>query len=355
MSGASVTFNGISKAYGSTLALNEFSLHIEPGEFVTLLGPSGSGKTTALNVLAGFVEPTAGELDINGRGILHLPPEKRGLGMVFQSYSLFPHMNIRDNVAFPLRLRKTPTAQTRQRVLETLEMVRLSQMGERMPHELSGGQRQRVALARAIVARPALLLMDEPLGALDLKLREAMQLEIKQLHRQIGCTILFVTHDQGEALTLSHRVVVMNHARIAQIGTPEDIYDAPASRHVAEFIGASNLFTLQRLKNGGWRMPQLALTCPAAQAPAWPLHATLLCVRPERLSRQAAANHALRFSANVLDVTFLGDAVQYLLRTAQGIDVHMREARGHAIERLRRGEETLVGFNPSETTALADM
>lgn len=351
MLGSGISFLGVSKSYGDSVALTDFSLTLEPGEFVTLLGPSGSGKTTALNILAGFVAPTGGDLQIGGQSVLHLPPEKRNLGMVFQSYSLFPHLSIFDNVAFPLRLRKTPKDEVTRRVNEALEMIQLADMGKRMPSQLSGGQRQRIAFARAVVSRPSVLLMDEPLGALDLKLREAMQKEIRLLHRQLGCTILFVTHDQGEALAMSDRVVVMNHARIAQVGTPQEIYDRPQTRHVAEFIGTSNLFALSVHSDGTWAAPDLGPLDTAPGDGRWPLTAKHLSVRPERLHRAAQRRSDVSFDAEVIDVAFLGESVEYMTRLKSGVEVHMRESRGRNLQILERGAVARLGFDLADATA----
>ena len=347
-----IAFRKISKSYGSALALAEFSLTLAPGEFVTLLGPSGSGKTTALNVLAGFVAPSSGELEIDGQSVLHLPPEHRNLGMVFQSYSLFPHLNIYDNVAFPLRLRKTARHDLKRCVEEALEMVQLGSFGQRMPSQLSGGQRQRIALARAVVSRPSVLLMDEPLGALDLKLRQAMQREIKRLHRQLDCTILFVTHDQGEALAMSDRVVVMNHARIEQIGTPHEIYDKPRNRHVAEFIGTTNLLELARNGDGTWALPQIGVDRFALAESVSAPEPTLLSIRPERLRRDAVHRADLSFDAQVVDVTFLGDVTEYTLRARSGQELHVREPRSSATDALERGATSRFAFNAAEASAL---
>jgi putative spermidine/putrescine transport system ATP-binding protein len=208
--GSSIEFRSVRKTYGSFVALEDFSMTVAPGEFMTLLGPSGSGKTTALNCLAGFIDIGDGDILIDGVSIARVPTEKRGIGMVFQNYSLFPHRSVMGNVAFPLEMRGMARDEVRRRSLAALEMVRLDGLADRMPHELSGGQKQRVAFARAVVFEPSVLLMDEPLGALDLKLRETLQLEIKQYQRQIGCTVIYVTHDQGEALTLSDRLAVMD-------------------------------------------------------------------------------------------------------------------------------------------------
>jgi spermidine/putrescine ABC transporter ATP-binding subunit len=239
--GETLAVRSISKSYGEHSILHDFSLEVAAGEFVTLLGPSGSGKTTILMAVAGFVPIDSGEILLGGRDFSTLPPHKRGLGVVFQSYLLFPHMTVRENVAFPLTLRGTAKAEIAARVTETLDLVGLMGLEDRLPRQLSGGQQQRAALARALVFRPAVLLMDEPLGALDKKLREQMQFEIKAIQRRLGITILYVTHDQEEAMFLSDRIVVMQGGKIEQMGTAQELYGRPASRFVAEFLGDANV------------------------------------------------------------------------------------------------------------------
>ncbi|MGH3387357.1 MAG: ABC transporter ATP-binding protein [Actinomadura sp.] len=236
-----VSVRGVTKRYGDTVALDDVTLDVRAGEFMTLLGSSGSGKSTLLNVVAGFTEPTAGAVEVDGTDITARPPYRRDLGMVFQHYALFPHMTVRENVAFPLRRRKVRGAELDRRVREALDVVELGHLAGRRPAQLSGGQQQRVALARAIVFRPPVLLMDEPLGALDRRLREQLQLEIKRLHHELGITFLFVTHDQEEALTMSDRIALLRDGRIVQVGTPQDLYERPATRYVAEFVGESNV------------------------------------------------------------------------------------------------------------------
>ena len=230
---------GVRKRYDSLVAVDDLDLTLDTGEFLTLLGPSGSGKTTTLMMVAGLQQPDAGSIRLNGVSVASLPPYRRDVGMVFQNYALFPHMTVRRNVAFPLEMRGTPTAEIARLVDEALALVKLPDHGERLPKQLSGGQQQRVALARAMVYRPALLLMDEPLGALDRKLREQLQLEIKRVHRERGISVLYVTHDQEEALTMSDRIAVFNKGRIEQIGTPGEVYDNPATAFVHGFIGES--------------------------------------------------------------------------------------------------------------------
>jgi putative spermidine/putrescine transport system ATP-binding protein len=232
----------ITKRYGATHALDEVSIRIGRGKFVTLLGPSGSGKTTLLMVIAGFVQPDSGRLLLDGRPIEHLPPEKREFGMVFQGYALFPHLTVAENIAFPLRVRRTPRAEIARRVAEALDLVQLGPLASRMPKQLSGGQQQRVALARALVFRPSLLLLDEPLSALDKNLRVSMQEELKALHARLGLTFVYVTHDQQEALSLSDEVAILHKGRLVQIGSPTALYERPATRFVAGFLGRSNFW-----------------------------------------------------------------------------------------------------------------
>src|SRR5471032_2405651 len=234
---------GVSKRYDAVVAVDDLDLSLRTGEFLTLLGPSGSGKTTTLMMVAGLQQPDAGAITLNGVPVALLPPYRRDIGMVFQHYALFPHMTVRRNIAFPLEMRRLGKTEIARLVDDALALVKLPDHGDRLPRQLSGGQQQRVALARAMVYRPALLLMDEPLGALDRKLREQLQLEIKRVHRERGISVLYVTHDQEEALTMSDRIAVFNRGRIEQIGTPEDLYDRPATRFVAGFIGDTNFIS----------------------------------------------------------------------------------------------------------------
>jgi putative spermidine/putrescine transport system ATP-binding protein len=241
-SGAQLRLRQLTKAFGAAKAVDHVSLDVPAGAFISLLGPSGSGKTTTLNLIAGFLAPDAGDILLDERSIADVPPHKRNIGMVFQSYSLFPHMTVADNVGFPLRMRsKLSHEDARRRIADMLALVQLGHLSGRYPRQLSGGQQQRVAMARALVSHPRLLLMDEPLGALDKKLREQMQVEIKRIHRSVGTTVIYVTHDQTEALTMSDLVVVMHQARVAQAGTPRALYERPANLFVADFLGDSNL------------------------------------------------------------------------------------------------------------------
>jgi putative spermidine/putrescine transport system ATP-binding protein len=347
MAGAAVSFRRVTKSYGPVNALEDFDLTIAPGEFMTFLGPSGSGKTTALNVLAGFADVTSGDVLISDRSVVNLPPERRNVGMVFQSYSLFPHLNVYENVAFPLKLRRVSRAEIRRKVEAVLGMVQMSDLAGRMPRELSGGQRQRVAFARAVVFEPPVLLMDEPLGALDLKLRQAMQLEIKHYHQQLGCTIVFVTHDQGEALALSDRIAVMGDGKIVQVDTASGIYDHPNSRYVAEFIGRTNILTLSG--NGGKDGRIVELDVPFATRTPMLTPGAILSLRPEKIARAGPnPDDLVTFDATVTDVLFQGDLVHYTAQRPGGYELHFQEHRGPGAGVLGRGDHVTLGFHPDD-------
>ncbi len=316
-----VEFRDVDKSYdGRTLAVRNLNLDISRGEFLTLLGPSGSGKTTTLNMLAGFERPTRGHITLDGRPVDRLPPYERNIGMVFQNYALFPHMSVAENVAFPLTVRRVPRAEQRARVHRALAMIRLEDFAARRPAQLSGGQQQRVALARALVFEPSLVLMDEPLGALDRKLREHMQIELKQLHDMLGITILYVTHDQAEALTMSDRVAVFRDGAIVQLGTPDALYNTPSDAFVAGFIGENNLFdgVLEQIDGDTCRV-RLEGGLPVAACPrcAKGTRSVRLAVRPERvrLGEHDAEN---RFTAQIEGRIYLGDHQQLLVRLPNG-------------------------------------
>ncbi|MBB3645116.1 putative spermidine/putrescine transport system ATP-binding protein [Rhizobium sp. BK619] len=319
MAAPRIRFERISKSFGLHQVVKDLSLDIERGEFVSLLGPSGSGKTTLLMMLAGFENPTAGGIFLDGRRIDHLPPHRREMGVVFQNYALFPHMSIADNIAFPLRMRGVGRSEIEQRVKRALDMVQLSAMSGRKPAQLSGGQQQRVALARSLVFEPTVVLMDEPLGALDKQLREQMQLDIRALHKRLELTVVFVTHDQSEALTMSDRIAVFNRGNIEQIGTPRDIYDRPQTRAVAEFIGETNLIegTVKATGTTGTSV-EIAdgrhVIVPGSNSLAVGSRVHI-SVRPERISLAAgsigAAANAL--PAKILDSVYQGDHLRVQL------------------------------------------
>ncbi|MGO7361691.1 ABC transporter ATP-binding protein [Rhizobium leguminosarum] len=344
---APVTFTGVAIKYGATTVLSDFNLDIKAGEFVTLLGPSGSGKTTALNALAGFVDISAGDISIGNKSVSRLAPEERGIGMVFQSYSLFPHMNVFDNVAFPLKLRKYSRSEIRRRVEEALAKVRLVDFALRMPKELSGGQRQRVAFARAVIFEPPVLLMDEPLSALDLKLREAMRLEIKRYHSESGCTIVFVTHDQSEALSLSDRIAVMGGGKILQIDTPKVIYDRPSSKFVADFIGQTNFLTSEFANCASGPLKQ--------DIDLGALRAGNLSIRPEHLRIGVPASDAdIVFDCEIDEVLFLGESTEFSLKSKTGQMLIAKYPAGTSDRVYRRGDKVHVSFRLNDAVSLSD-
>jgi putative spermidine/putrescine transport system ATP-binding protein len=332
--GREVVVADLVKRYGKTTAVDDISFVTQAGEFVTLLGPSGSGKTTTLMMIAGLVTPTAGDIRIGGVSVVARPPHRRDIGVIFQQYALFPHMSVFDNVAYPLRNRRQPRDTIREKVVRVLELVGLSGFEARSPRQLSGGQQQRVALARAIVFEPSVLLMDEPLGALDRKLRERMQLELKRLQQRLNVTVIFVTHDQAEALILSDRVIVMDHGKVVQMGTPADVYHQPRSDFVANFIGETNLLrgSVITCRNGWLEIALESGLRIVAEAGAGIAVGDLvrLSLRPERLwfgpppHGDAAAMN--RVDGTVEEVVFLGELTAFV--------VESREAGRFVVKRL---------------------
>jgi putative spermidine/putrescine transport system ATP-binding protein len=353
-----VQFSMVQKTYdGETLVVKHLDLDIRKGEFLTFLGPSGSGKTTTLMMLAGFEMPTYGDIMLRGRAINDMPPHKRNIGMVFQNYALFPHMTVEQNVAFPLVVRRVPKPDTARRVKRALDMVRLADFGKRRPAQLSGGQQQRVALARALVFDPELVLMDEPLGALDKQLREHMQIEIKHLHEQLGITVVYVTHDQSEALTMSDRVAVFNDGLIQQIDTPDVLYEQPRDSFVANFIGENNNLhgTVEsvagdrcavRLGDG----TRIDATRVKAIAPGLP---TTLSIRPERLFIGAPPDAATnRLRGTVVDTIYLGDHLRVGLHAAGNPGIMIKLPGQPDQIRPRPGEQLELSFRAEDCRAL---
>jgi putative spermidine/putrescine transport system ATP-binding protein len=321
---------GLSKTYGGTVALEPLDLTVHAGELLTLLGPSGSGKTTLLQIICGLVEPTTGALLIDGRDQTHAPAHQRDMGVVFQSYALFPHLTVEENVAFPLQMRKLPHGELRKKVAAALEMVGLVDLRGRFPGQLSGGQQQRVALARCFVYEPALILMDEPLGALDRKLRETMQIEIRRLHRDTGATIIFVTHDQEEALALSDRICLLNNARIEQIGSPREIYERPQTLFAADFIGISNVLRGRVGAGGQLQTPDGALPIPGESSSANAVAGQdgALVIRPE-LVEIVAPGSAL-VSGRVTESVYAGSETRLIVAMRSGAQLIVRHLSGQS-------------------------
>jgi len=344
MTGGNVKLATLTKRFEDVTAVDAISLEIKPGEFFSLLGPSGCGKTTTLRMVAGFEPPTSGEILLDGVDVGNWPPHRRNVNTVFQSYALFPFLTVAENVAFGMKYKSVPKAEVKARVAEALELVQLSGYETRRPNQLSGGQQQRVALARALVLRPSVLLLDEPLGALDAKLRRTLQVELGALQKQVGITFLYVTHDQEEALTMSDRLAVMNHGRISQLGTPEEVYNEPADAYVADFLGVSNLMDAQvqsraapRDGRGGraccLRVGDFTLWAEAGRLDA--IGAVKLAIRPERVHLHPYdTSGANRVPGMVERVVFLGSTTQILVRLATGA----------ALQALVRNEGTAVPY-----------
>lgn len=343
-----VELRTLSKRYGDTAALSTVDLTVPKGQFVTLLGPSGSGKTTLLNLIAGMVRPTEGRVFIAGRDVTDLPPGERGLGMVFQNYALMPHMTVFENIAFPLRVRRVTDQEIRRRVADVLSLIKLPHVAKRYPRELSGGQQQRISLARCIVYEPSLILMDEPLGALDKKLREQIQLEIKQIHAQLGVTILYVTHDQEEALTMSDHIVLMRDGRIEQQGPPDDLYFRPQTVFAADFIGSSNLFEARVIRVGESVDLSIADGTVTAPKPDFPISLgdPVTClVRPENLDLSASTSaRRIAFEGRYIDSIVLGGVVKHFVTLASGTPVVVQEPNRLGRVPLGGGQTVQVGW-----------
>jgi spermidine/putrescine ABC transporter ATP-binding subunit len=361
----SLVLEGVSKRYGNACALDMLTLRVEPGELVSLLGPSGCGKTTTLRLIAGFEFPDTGTVRIGGMDVSALPPNKRGLGMVFQNYSLFPHMTVAENIGFGLRMAGAKKSEIAAATKRMLDLIRLPEYGERRISQLSGGQQQRVALARAIVNDPSVLLLDEPLGALDKNLREGMQFEIRRLQQNLGITSVMVTHDQEEAMTMSDRVVVMSHGRILQTGTPREVYDRPRNRFVAEFLGTANIvacrvgarsaqtMTVTTVPVGGELGVELTLALPPSLQRDLP-NALELAVRPEKIALNAPKPGHLQFRGRIMQHVFRGSQHSYELDVpGLGASVYACQqafSTDHAGH--ERGEAVTVSFAAHDMIAL---
>jgi ABC-type Fe3+/spermidine/putrescine transport system ATPase subunit len=358
--GGAITIERLHKRYGAAVAVHDVSMQVRAGEFLTLLGASGSGKTTTLMMVGGFVHPDSGAILLDGHDISQLPPERRGLGVVFQSYALFPHLNVFDNVAFPLRLRRMPRAAIKQRVDGMLDLVSLGEQRLRRVTQLSGGQQQRVALARALAAEPPVLLMDEPLAALDRQLRAQMQTEIKRVQRELGVTVIYVTHDQEEALALSDRVGVMAKGRLLQLDTPDQVYERPVSLDVACFLGESNLIRGRASLDGS---AGAMLRCAASGVTLTGIRGDLTqpgdavaAIRPEAVHvgqpHQSAFANAGR--GMIVDREFLGSALRLSVRSEFGL-LTIRMPRGADSALLHMGQEICVSWRPEDMTVFASI
>ena len=355
---AFVKFSDVQKSYdGETLVVKSLNMDIARGEFLTMLGPSGSGKTTTLLMLAGFEVPTHGRILLDGRPIDNMPPHKRDIGMVFQNYALFPHMTVEENLAFPLQVRKVGKPEIAARIKRALEMVRLGPYGKRRPGQLSGGQQQRVALARALVFDPKLVLMDEPLGALDKQLREQMQLEIKHIHAGLGVTVVYVTHDQSEALTMSDRIAVFNDGVIQQLASPADLYERPENAFVAQFIGENNRLqgqvtamngtTCQVQINGSAAIRALAVNVGAVG------QATTLSLRPERVKINPPAGSVPNlFNAEVRELIYLGDHVRTRVSVCGDDSFVVKLPNAEGAVQFEPGAKITVGWKTEDCRAL---
>ena len=354
---AYVEFENVCKSYdGRTLIVQNVNVSVRKGEFLTLLGPSGSGKTTCLMMLAGFETPTSGDIRIDGRSVHALPPRKRGIGMVFQNYALFPHMTVGGNLAFPLEVRGFDHEQCRERVSRALDLVRLSGLEDRRPNQLSGGQQQRVAIARALVFEPDLVLMDEPLGALDRRLREEMQYEIRRIHQSLGVTIVYVTHDQQEAMVMSNRIAVLRGGDIEQIAEPEALYEEPERSFVARFIGENNRLhgrvkkingDICEVETGGQIIQALRV------APCQSGDATTLSIRPERVAIEPEPGlYTNELEVKVEDITFLGDHLRLRMNVCESSEfiAKIPNIVGHGA--VLKGDKIRIGWTPTDCRVL---
>ncbi|MEE9299660.1 MAG: ABC transporter ATP-binding protein [Alphaproteobacteria bacterium] len=346
---ALVRLRNISKHFGKVVAVEPLDLDIHQSDFLAILGPSGCGKTTLLRLIGGFLQPTSGSVEIAGEDVTRKGPERRPTNMVFQGYGLFPHMTVRQNIAYGLRIARRPKAEVDERVSKIIDLVHLSELADRSPDALSGGQQQRVALSRALVMAPKVLLLDEPLAALDLQLRKAMQEELRRIHRELGGTFVFVTHDQSEALGLANRIAVMHEGRMVQEGGPEDIYSRPASRFVANFIGDANILPARR-ESG-----RVRLDGGAEFADPGPDGEVLIVVRPEGLSiHSEKPADELAVPGTLADMIYLGSHVKYKVHLSSGQDITVNEGNLSLRERVSMGSSIYVGWRQADHRVLDD-
>ena len=352
-----VKFEKVDKSYdGEVLVVKDLNLDVPKGEFLTMLGPSGSGKTTVLMMLAGFETPTSGEIYLDGNPISSIPPNKRGIGMVFQNYALFPHMTVKENLAFPLEVRKMQKSEIDEKVGNALEMVELQDFGNRMPLQLSGGQQQRVALARSLVFEPRLVLMDEPLGALDKNLREQMQYEIKHIHEKIGITVVYVTHDQSEALTMSNRIAVFNDGKIQQISSPDVLYEKPNSSFVAQFIGENNQLKGKVKSINGDNCIITTESGDDVQALKINVNSSgdgsLVSLRPERVAINSSENFENNFEGKVKELIYLGDHIRSRVEVCGNDQFIVKIPNSYKGANLKEGATVKLSWKASDSRAL---
>ena len=352
----------LSKNFGEFIAVEDVNLHIRRGEFLTILGPSGSGKTTLLMIIAGFLEATTGDIQFDGLSIMSLRPEKRNFGMVFQGYALFPHMTVRQNIAYPLEVRKVGREKILTRVEEMLELVQLATFGDRLPRQLSGGQQQRVALARALIFDPLVLLLDEPLGALDKKLRSDVQTQLKHLHRKVGKTFVYVTHDQEEALSMSDRVVILNHGRVIQVGSPQELYERPSTVFASRFIGKSNILRgVVNQVNGNEVVyaiaekyfQQLVLNDNFSNNDE-----IILALRPEKIKivrSKVGSNEINILVGRIIDVTYFGSKISVNVETDSVGEFIVEVQAWNNKEKLEEGQEISLTWSPDAAITVKDI
>jgi spermidine/putrescine transport system ATP-binding protein len=354
MNGEAIRFDGVTKRFGDAVAVDSLDLTIRQNEFFSLLGPSGCGKTTTLRMVAGFEQPTEGAVYLDGDPVDDVPPYRRNVNTVFQSYALFEHLDVSENVAFGLRRRRVADDEIRARVAEALELVQLTGREGSKPNQLSGGQMQRVALARALVNRPAVLLLDEPLGALDLKLRKQMQVELKQIQREVGITFLYVTHDQEEALAMSDRIAVMDAGEVQQCGPPEEIYESPRKTFVAEFIGVSNLLPAT-VEGDGVRLSTGELCATKAPSDCGQGESVYCSVRPEKIVLDDLEDGMVSVPGRIAERIYLGTTTQVIIELASGarvVSLEQNWARSRADDRWEIGESVRLGWHPEHARIL---
>jgi putative spermidine/putrescine transport system ATP-binding protein len=356
MTGTGILLSHLSKRYGDVVIVNDVSLEINPGEFLVLLGPSGSGKTTILRMIAGFLDVSAGDILIGRRSVKNVPAYDRDIGVVFQNYALFPHMSVLENVAFGLRMRGMSKRERQEQARHMLSLVHLERHANRYPSQLSGGEQQRVALARALAIKPRVLLMDEPLGALDRKLRLAVREEITSLQRSLGITTVFVTHDQEEALSMADRVVILHQGTVQDVGTPTAIYERPANRFVAGFIGNINFLhgAIGRVEGAAKfvDLPEVGISCQVEAPDLRVGHQVTIGIRPERLTLDPSHDYPNRFQATIEGTTYLGDLLYYQLRTPMGATLTATRLSTGDTRLLNPGESVAAGWRDSDAVAL---